>query len=70
MVLVMLVSSRETGHLTPESLERRDRFDNNAHACGWDNAGHSKIKSVTGPSLGFGNDAVKYYSVDDVVPQG
>jgi hypothetical protein len=44
MVLVIRAPSGETGHFTPESLERRDGFDNDADACGWDNAGHRKLK--------------------------
>ena len=41
MVLVVLARLGETRHLTPEPLERRDGFDNNADACGWDNTGHT-----------------------------
>ena len=47
MVLVSLASLGETGHLTPEPLERRNGFDNDADACGWDNAGHT-IRLVAG----------------------
>ena len=46
MVLVILVRSGETRHLTPESLERRNGFDNNADACDWGNAGHTMGESV------------------------
>ena len=46
MVLVILARLGETRHLTPESLERRDGFDNNADACGWDNTGHTMGESV------------------------
>jgi hypothetical protein len=41
MVLVILARLGETRHLTLEPLERRDGFNNNADACGWDNAGHT-----------------------------
>jgi len=66
MVFVIPARLGETRHLTPESLERRDGFDNNANACGWDNAGHT-IRRVCELrlSLGFGNDSVKYHSVDN-----
>ena len=46
MVLVILARLGKTRHLTPESLERRNGFDNNADACGWDNAGHTMGESV------------------------
>jgi hypothetical protein len=70
MVLVILVRSGKTRHLTLESLERRDGFDNNADACGWDNARHTMGRvSELRLSLGFGNDPVKYHSVDNRGPQ-
>jgi hypothetical protein len=37
---VILVPSRQSGHLSVESLQPRDGFDDDADACGWTNAGH------------------------------
>lgn len=68
MMLVILARLGETRHLTPESLERRDGFDNNSDACGWDNAGHTMGRVCElRPSLGLGNDPVKYHSVDSTI---
>ena len=47
LVLVIAVFLRQTGHLSLESLEPRDGFDDNAGACGWSNAGH-KMRSFPG----------------------
>ena len=69
MVLVILARLGKTRHLTPESLERRNGFDNNADACGWDNSGHTMGRVCElRPSLGFCNDPVKYHSVDNRCP--
>jgi hypothetical protein len=38
---VILVPSRQSGHLSLESLQPGDGFDDNADACGWTNAGHN-----------------------------
>jgi hypothetical protein len=37
---VILVPPRQSGHLSLESLQPRDGFDDDADACGWSNAGH------------------------------